>query len=157
MISDGDSISDYQVTLVEEEEITTDTLEDLSAGGPIVLAFFPAAFTGTCMNELETFRDRFPEGFGNYDLYAVSVDSPFVLQEVKSERGLPYPMISDFNRELIRAFDIEIGFEDLGIEGLAQRAVFAIDENREVTYGWVADDPGQLPPFDEVEESLASA
>ena len=34
------------------------TLSTLVRGGPVVLAFFPAAFSGTCTAELCTFRDR---------------------------------------------------------------------------------------------------
>lgn len=155
MVSTGDTIDDIEITVVDDD-IATTRLGALTASNPVILAFFPAAFTGTCTNELQTIRDRFPEGIAGHEVYAVSVDSPFVLQEVKSQYDLPYALISDFNRDLIDIFDVSIGFPDIGIDGLAQRSVFALDTDLTVTHTWVADNPGNVPPFEQLEETLTS-
>lgn len=154
MVSIGTKVPNLEITVVEDDTITLTTLYERLEEGPIVLAFFPAAFTSTCMDELTSFRDRYPAGISGHTLFGVSVDSPFVLQEIKSQNSLPYPLISDFNRSLIDTFDISIDFADIGLEGLAQRAVFAIDTDGEITYRWVADTPGELPPFDMLEAEL---
>ncbi len=155
MVSTGDTIDDIEITVVDDDIVAT-RLGALTDANPVVLVFFPAAFTGTCTNELQLIRDEYPRGIAGHEVYAVSVDSPFVLQEVKSQYDLPYSLVSDFNRELIDTFDISIDFPDIGIDGLAQRSVVALDTDLTVTHVWVADNPGNLPPFEQLEETLVA-
>jgi peroxiredoxin len=46
---------------------------------------------------------------------------------------------------------------DLGLHGIANRAVFVVDEDGTVTYTWVADDPTNEPDYDELIEAVQSA
>jgi peroxiredoxin len=45
----------------------------------------------------------------------------------------------------------------MGYYGLAQRAVFVVDGDGEITYKWVADDPHTQPDFDAVQEAVEAA
>lgn len=155
MVEIGDSIADFAVPVVADD-IERCRLTDLTAGEPIALAFFPAAFTGTCTTEMETFRDCL--GTDMVDrLYGVSVDSPFVLSTFREQHSLPFGLISDFNRELTDALGLSISFDDLGLDGLSQRAVVWLDADLTVTYGWVADNPGQEPPYERVIDARPDA
>jgi hypothetical protein len=74
-------------------------------------------------------------------LLGVSVDTPFALNEFRDQEDLSFGLVSDTDKEIIDAYDVEMDFEALGYYGLAKRAVFVVDENGEVAYDWVSDDP----------------
>jgi NAD(P)-dependent dehydrogenase (short-subunit alcohol dehydrogenase family) len=46
--------------------------------------------------------------------------------------------------------------EELGLYGIANRAVFVIDEDAKVRYNWIADDPTNEPDYDEVLAAVRS-
>jgi len=127
-------------------------------GGPLVLAFFPAAFTGTCTDEMCAFRDRL-SAFEAVDgtVLGVSVDLPFALAEFRRRHDLPFGLLSDCSREAIRAYDVVDAFEDAGVEELAKRAVVVVDAGGTVTHRWVADDPGREPDYEEVAAAVEEA
>lgn len=158
MVSEGDTAPDF-IAPVATGDVETFTLsEALGEEAPIVLAFFPGAFTSVCTHELNTFQDR----LGDFDaaggtLYGISIDSPFSLNEFRDQLSLSFDLISDIGKELIDAYDVETDFADLGIDRIAQRAVFVVDEEQTVTYAWIADNPGQEPDYDEVIAAVEAA
>ncbi|MFC7154589.1 redoxin domain-containing protein [Halomarina halobia] len=158
MVDVGDTTPDFTAPLATGEDIETFTLSEALDDGPVVLAFFPGAFTSVCSHELATFRDRI-DAFSEQDvqLYGVSVDSPFALNAFHDELDLTFPLISDANDELVEQYDVSMDFEELGVEDIAKRAVFVIDADGEVTYAWVSDDPGVEPDYDEVEDAAVAA
>jgi peroxiredoxin len=157
MVSEGDKAPEFTASLANGEIETFDLSEAL-ADGPVVLAFFPGAFTSVCSHEMNTFQDRLADlADTGATLYGVSVDSPFTLNEFRDKLGLEFDLISDANRDLIEKYDIVTGFDQYGIDELAERAVFVIDESGTVTYAWVGDNPGLEPDYDEVEEAAAAA
>ncbi len=148
----GDEAPEFTAPLATGEDVEQFTLSKALEEGPVVLAFFPGAFTSVCSHEMASFRDRLSafEETG-VRLYGVSVDSPFALNAFHDELDLNFPLISDANGELIEEYDISMDFEDLGIRNLAQRAVFVVDTDGTISYAWVGDDPGVEPDYDEVE------
>ena len=105
-------------------------LREVWATGPVVLAFFPAAFSSVCQTEMCTFRDALNDfGSANTAVVGVSVDSPFANKEFATKNGLNFPLLSDITREAITKYDVV--FNDLaGVKGftVAKRAVFVIDK-----------------------------
>jgi peroxiredoxin len=157
MVDVGDSAPDFTAPCVDDG-IEPVTLSNQFDDAPVVLAFFPAAFTGTCTEEMCTFRDR----LANFEdvgatVFGISVDLPFTLEEFGRQHDLSFPLISDPNHELIHAYDVVDSFGDIGIDEIAQRSVFVVDGDGEVTYRWLADDPGNEPDYDEVREAAAAA
>ncbi|MFB6169797.1 MAG: redoxin domain-containing protein [Haloarculaceae archaeon] len=159
MVSEGDTAPAFTAPLAHgDDEVGMFTLSERLDDAPLVLAFFPGAFTSVCSHELNTFQERlsaFEEA--GVSIYGVSVDSPFALNAFRERLGLEFGLISDANRELVDAYDVSMDFADLGLEDFAQRAVFVVDEDGEVTYAWVADDPRNEPDYDEVESAAADA
>jgi len=146
----GDTVPDVTTPLANGE-VDTFALPDRLDEAPLVLAFFPGAFTEVCTHEMETFADRIA-AFDELDaaVYGVSIDTPFALNAFREDLALPFPLVSDTNRELIHEFDVAMDFASMGVEEVAKRAVFVVDGNGEVTYRWVASDPGIEPDYDEV-------
>jgi len=157
MVSVGDDAPDFTAPLADGD-VGSFTLSEHLEEAPIVLAFFPAAFTGTCTTEMCTFRDQ----MANFEdvgaaVYGISIDTPFTLNEFREQNELNFGLLSDTNREVIDAYDISMDFADLGVRNVAKRAVFVIDGSGTVTYTWVSDDPGVEPDYDEVAEAADAA
>lgn len=156
MVRDGDDAPDFTAPLANGD-ITEFTLSEHLGDGPIVLAFFPGAFSSVCTGELRTIDDR----LDTYDavdatVYGVSVDSPFALNAFREQNGLDFSFISDANREIIKKYDVTMDFDELGIREFAQRAVFVIDDEGTVTYSWIGE-PSTEPDYDEVEAATEAA
>ena len=151
----GDTAPDFTAPLAngDIEEFTLS--ERLADEAPIVLAFFPGAFTSVCTSEMCTFQDRLA-AFNDLDaaVYGVSRDSPFTLNEFREQNGLEFGLISDYNREITDDYDISMDFADLGVYGVAKRSVFVVDGDGQIAYSWVSDDPGVEPDYDEVEAAV---
>src|SRR5437773_12514414 len=72
-------------------------------GRPVVLAFFPAAFSSVCAQQLCTFRDSLTKlNQANAQVYGISVDTFFALKAFHDAEKLTFPLLSDFNKEVIR-------------------------------------------------------
>lgn len=157
MVSEGDDAPDFTAPLANGG-VTPFTLSENLDNAPIVLAFFPAAFTGTCTTEMCTFESELAafEAVGA-TVYGVSVDLPFALNEFREQEGLSFGIISDAEKELIEAYDVEMDFGSIGVESVAKRSVFVIDEDGTITYAWMSDDPGVEPDYDAVEAAAVAA
>ena len=127
------------------------TLSEL-CGTPVVLAFFPAAFTGVCETELCSLRDS----MGSYNdidakVLGISVDSRFVNAAFVAANQLNFQVLSDYTRSTIDAYGIRFAdLADMPGYDVAQRSVFVIDATGTVSWRWLADNPGEQPPYDEV-------
>jgi len=157
MVSVGEDAPDFTAPLATGE-ITTFTLSERIGSGPVVLAFFPGAFSRVCTNELASFQDRL-EAFEAVDatVYGISIDSPFVLNEFRDQLGLEFDLVSDADGEVIDAYDITMAFESYGGYDVAKRAVYVVDDEGTVVYAWVSDDPGVEPDYEETESAARSA
>ncbi|WP_256392326.1 redoxin domain-containing protein [Natronoarchaeum rubrum] len=157
MVDTGDTAPDFTAPLANGD-VDSITLSEELGDGPIVLAFFPGAFTSVCTDEMCSFQDQLSafEDVGA-TVYGVSRDTPFTLNEFRDQNDLNFGLISDLNKEIIDAYDVEMDFSDLGVYGVAKRSVFVVDDDGEVTYAWVSDDPGVEPDYDEVREAAAEA
>ncbi|SDM18131.1 Peroxiredoxin [Halogranum gelatinilyticum] len=158
MVDVGDDAPDFTAPFVTDEIGPKTLSELLDDEAPVVLAFFPGAFTSVCTDEMCTFQDELTafEDVGA-TVYGVSVDTPFALQEFKQQNDLTFGLVSDTNKELIDAYDIEMDFADFGYYGVAKRSVFVVDADGEITYSWVSDDPGVEPDYEEVEQAAVAA
>ena len=121
-----------------------------------VLLFFPLAYTSVCTTELCTMRDEMSDYNDlNARVIAISVDSPFTLAKFKEDNNLNFTLLSDFNKEVSRAYDAI--YEDFvaGMKGVSKRAAFVIDKNGVIKYAEVLENAGNLPNFEAVRKALA--
>ncbi|PSQ25981.1 peroxiredoxin [Halobacteriales archaeon QS_9_68_17] len=157
MVDTGDDAPDFTAPLANGD-IESFTLSEELDDAPLVLAFFPGAFTSVCTSEMCTFRDELStfEDIGA-SVYGISVDSPFTLNEFRDQNDLNFGLLSDIDKEVIDAYDVSMDFADLGVHGVAKRAVFVVDSDGEVASRWVSDDPGVEPDYDEVAAAAEDA
>ena len=126
-------------------------------GKNVVLLFFPAAFTGTCTKELCQARDemKFYEGL-NAQVLGISVDMPFTQAKFKAEQNFNFPLLSDFNKEAITAFDCKQEVWIAGLKGVSKRSTFVLDKNGVVKFIEILENAGDYPNFDGAKKALES-
>ncbi len=127
-------------------------------GKNIVLLFFPFAFTGVCTKEMCEMRDSMAQmNEWNAQVLGVSIDSPFVLEKFKTEQALNFPLLSDFNKTAIRAYDtIYEEFPAFGLKGVAKRSAYIIDKEGIIKYAETCPSPGDEPNYEAMKEILSS-
>ena len=133
------------------------TLRDEAAKAPVVLAFFPAAFSSVCTKELCTFRDQLGplNHLAKARVFGISVDTPFALKAFANAERFQFPLLSDFNKDTIRAYDV-VNPDMIGLKDISKRAVFVIDRTGIVRHREVLDDARNEPNYENVKKALAS-
>tara|TARA_B110000240_G_scaffold63573_1_gene72437 strand:- start:1637 stop:2119 length:483 start_codon:yes stop_codon:yes gene_type:complete len=146
MVSVGDPAPDFTLMANDRNMVT---LSD-SIGNKVVLAFYPAAFTGVCTTEMCTFTDSI-SNFENMEVevFGISVDSIFSNNEFANKNSIGFPLLSDTNRDATNSYGVGISFV-MPEYIAAQRSVFIIDEDGRIGYSWVAENPGIEPNYQEI-------
>lgn len=149
MVSVGETAPDFTLTKAggnAYNDISEFTLSDTLGKGPVVLAFFPAAFTSGCTAEMCAFRDSM-HAFDDFDaqVYGISVDLPSAQNIWIEQEELNFPMLSDWNHEVIHKYDVVRQGLYGSIEA-AQRSVFVIDKDGTIIDKWVRTD--ENPDFE---------
>lgn len=126
------------------------------AGKNVVLLFFPMAFTSVCTAELCDMRDNLSTYTDlNADILAISVDSPFTLDKFKTEQSLPFPLLSDFNKEVSTAYGALYDNFVFNMRGVSKRAAFVIGPDGTLKHAEVLENAGNVPDFKAVQAALS--
>lgn len=106
---------------------------------------------------MSEFRDNAPtiRSLGG-QIFGASVESDRAHRAYAEQLGLDFPLLSDFNREVIGPYGIAYTeaqpFD--GKHGMSKRAVFVIAPDGTVRYKWVTEDPSVPPHVDQVLDAL---
>jgi peroxiredoxin len=131
-------------------------LSDVVKKGPVVLAFLPGAFSGTCTAEMCNFRDSWSElGKTGAQIIGVSTDTFFALKAWGDQQKYNFPLLSDYNKDVIRQYGV-VNPDMIGLKDIAKRSVFVIDRDGIVRYREVLGDARNEPDYGKVRETLAS-
>lgn len=121
-------------------------------GHRVLVAFFPAAFTGVCKAELCSFQQAIQRlNSAGVTVLGISADLPFANGGFAQANNLTFPLLSDWTMETIKAYDIPFA-NFAGIQGLtrSERATFIIDATGTIEYVHVTEHPGVEPNYDEI-------
>lgn len=148
------NINDYAPQFVLKDSDGNDTSLEQYRGKPVLLLFFPLAFTGVCTKELCTVRDNMNvyEKI-NAQVLAISVDSFFTLSQFKKQQNLNFPLLSDFNKDISKAYGAYYD-EFFGMHGVSKRSAFVIDKDGKIRYAEVLDKASDLPDFDKIQSVI---
>ena len=148
----GAKAPDFTLPNQDRENVT---LSEKLKSGPVVLAFFPAAFSSVCQQEMCTFRDSMAElNKSNAQVLGVSTDTFFALKAWGDAQKLNFPLLSDYNKDVIRKYGV-VNADMIGLKDISKRAVFVIDRNGVVRHREVLDDARNEPSYDKVKQSLS--
>jgi peroxiredoxin len=151
VIEQGAAAPDFTLTNQDREPVTLSALR----GQPVVLAFFPAAFSSVCTRELCTFRDGLSRlNAAKARVFGISVDTFFTLKAFQTDQRLTFPLLSDFNKQTIRDYGV-FNEDMIGLKGIAKRAVFVIDQKGIVRHREVLEDARNEPDYEKVFAAVA--
>jgi peroxiredoxin len=138
-----------------DTELKPRSLKDF-LGNKIVLVFFVGAFTSVCTIEMCAFRDSMARLINlKAQVIGISVNEPFSNKAFAEKNKLPFPILSDYKREVIKTYDVEMP-DFAGLKGYttAKRSIFILDKNSVIRYVWITEDPAIEPNYSEIENML---
>jgi peroxiredoxin len=148
----GDNAPDFNL---HDTDLKTRKLKEF-LGHKVVLAFFVGAFTSVCTKEMCAFRDSMARLIDlKAQVIGVSVNDPFSNKAFAEKNRLTFPILSDYNRQAIKAYGVEtLDFGGLKGYTVAKRSIFIIDKKGVVCYAWTTEDPTIEPDYKEIENAL---
>ncbi|HYP13146.1 MAG TPA: redoxin domain-containing protein [Bryobacteraceae bacterium] len=124
----GDEAPDFALPASNGKQVK---LSDYRGKSSVVLAFFPAAFTGGCTKEMQAYQ----AGFGQFEssnaqVFGISTDPLPTLRHWADEHlKTPVPLLSDFMRKVSATYGI------LNTErGVASRTTFVVDQSGKIQH-----------------------
>jgi peroxiredoxin len=131
----GQQAPDFTLPSTSGAQVTLSALR----GKPVLLAFFPLAFSGTCTAELCEMRDHHDQfSDRGVTVVPISVDHTYSLKEYKAKHGMKIDLLSDFKREVSQAYGVLL--ED---KGYSTRAYFLLDPSGVIRWEHVEENPSQ--------------
>src|SRR5690348_6053120 len=127
-VSVGDVAPDFSLPDQDRQAVS---LADLR-GTPVLLVFYPFAFSSICTGELCQLRDELSEYTGaGVSVFGISTDPVFSLKAWREKEGFDFPLLSDFwpHGETSKAYDV---FNDKA--GMAVRGTFLIDADGKIAF-----------------------
>jgi peroxiredoxin len=149
----GDKAPDFTLYNEKKEPVSLyDRLQD----GPVVLLFFPAAFTGVCTNEMHMVSNDL-DAYAPAQIFGVSTDTLFTLAEFSKVNAFKIPLLSDHDAEVSSAFGSKFDkdFGPMKYDRISKRSAFVIDRDGTVVYTEVLANPGNLPDLDAIRAAIA--
>jgi peroxiredoxin len=115
----GQEAPDFTLTSTTGDTVNLSALRC----APVLIAFFPLAFTSTCTAEFCEMRDDHDQfARRGVTVLPVSVDSTATLKEYRHKHGFQVHMLSDFRRDVSRLYGVLL--ED---RYYSNRAYFLLD------------------------------
>jgi peroxiredoxin len=90
----------------------------------------------------------------NASVLGISTDTFFALKAWHDQERLGFPLLSDYNKDVIKAYDV-VNPDMIGLKNIAKRAVFVIDKGGVVRYREVLEDARNEPDYAKLKEALA--
>jgi peroxiredoxin Q/BCP len=120
----GDGAPDFQL---KGSDGKTYKLSDFKGKKPVVIAWFPKAFTPGCTKECKAMAQQ-GEEIRKYDVayFTASVDDPETNAKFAKSVDADYPILSDPSKDTAKAFGV------LNERGMANRVTFFIDKNGKI-------------------------
>ena len=157
MLDVGDEVPEFALPLAfADGRKDAVRFRSLLGAGPLVLSFFPLAFTRTCTAQMCEMRDRAAEldALGA-QAFGFSCDSAFTNVAYAREQGLRHGIFSDPNREVVDRLWATMTV--VGVERVPKRGFLVVGRDGRVVDRWVTDSPGEWIGLRRVEEALARA
>lgn len=154
-LSVGSKAPDFSLKTKTAEGLKDVKLSDNFGKKSTVLLFFPLAFTGVCTKEM----CEISAGINAYqslgaEVYGISVDSPFALEQWAIKEKITVPLLSDLDKKTAKDYGVLLD-NLLGLGAVSGRAAFVVDKSGNVKHIEILADPRQLPDFDKVKSALA--
>jgi peroxiredoxin len=127
------------------------TLSEYRGKRPVVLAFYPLAFSPTCSHQLPAIERDLEKIHGlGAEVLGISVDSHYANAEFARKLQLSFPLLSDFKHEASIAYGMLL---ETGYSG---RALFVVARDGRIAYRDVSPVTSEIPSNAELIRALES-
>lgn len=146
MLRVGDTLPEFELPVgradLHREKVS---LSSLLAKGPLVISFYPLAFTRVCTTQMCDARDHLGSIAGvGAQIVGFSCDSAYANAAFAKEQGLPFPILSDANREVVdRIWETQ---DVAGVSRVPKRGWMLVAPDGKVAERWIAEAAGAAWP-----------
>ena len=146
----GDKAPEF--TLPTDDWESTASLGEYTQEGPVALFFYPGDWSSVCTDQMS----RIQEDMGRFEergvkVLAISADSPWSHKAFAEDRGIEFPLLSDFGGTVIEEYGVRHE------RGFPERAYFIIDREGVIRAKQVEPTPKTQPDVDKVLEDAEKA
>lgn len=143
----GDKAPEF--TLPTDEWESTVSLGEYTGEGPVALFFYPGDWSSVCMDQMS----RIQEDMGRFEdlgakVLAISADSPWSHKAFAEDRGIEFPLLSDFGGAVTQEYGVRHE------RGFPERAYFIIDREGVIRTKQIEQTPKSQPELDKVLEDI---
>jgi peroxiredoxin len=124
----GDAAPDFELMNENKDKVSLGSLR----GKKVVLLFYPMDFSPVCTTEHCTFGPELPSlagAAGDVVVFGVSTDSPFSHAEYKAKYKIPYSLLADPTRKMVKAYGLFAGEEPYNC---GKRGTVVIDKDGKI-------------------------
>lgn len=155
MVADGLKAPDFDLYATPDQRVK---LGDFT-GKRLILAFYPADWSPVCSDQMALYNEILPHFTKlNAAIVGLSVDGSWCHTAFAKDRKLHFPLLADFEPkgEIARKYGVYNQ-----TEGVAQRALFVIDEVSIIRWSYLSPDginpgaDGILNALEEMDEKVA--
>ena len=108
------------------------TLGDFS-GHTLILYFYPKDDTPGCTKQACGLRDAWPDFTAPIEIFGVSPDSPASHRKFINKYQLPFPLLSDEDKSIVKAYGVWVEKSFMGVKRMGtERTTFVIGPNGKI-------------------------
>ncbi|MCS7294246.1 MAG: redoxin domain-containing protein [Chloroflexota bacterium] len=150
-IGPGEEAPDFTLPAIATDGTQFEVhLRELLARGPVLLIFYQDDGMPVCTSELKAFAQEYDLlAEAGVQVFGINTNGIYSHQRFQERDRFPFPLISDFYGEAVRAY----GFWDPD-EGKSRRGVVIIGQDGRVTFTLPHFNPNSLSAFEEVFRAL---
>lgn len=137
----GDKAPDFTAPATLGGKEFTFHLADALRKGPVVVYFYPAAFTAGCTVEAHEFAAAIPQYQAlGASVIGVSLDDIATLNKFSvSECQSKFPVAADQDRHIMKSYDATLGF----LTAYASRTSYVVSQDGKIAFAYDDLDPDQ--------------
>ncbi len=146
----GDAIPDFSLEASDGGRVQSKNWQ----GRYVLLLFHRGTWCPSCRHELNQFAKHYNQFQKlNVDVFSILGQNKASVQSYLEKHPLPFPVLVDETREVIKAFDV---YHPIGIDAfnIARPSVFLISPDQKIVYGYVGRHQADLPKKERLTDTI---
>jgi peroxiredoxin len=130
VLKPGDVAPDFELMNQDRNKVK---LSSYRGKRKVVLLFYPMDFSPVCTDEHCSIGPQLAEKGGELDavLFGISCDSPFCHAAFRKQYDIPYDLLADVNRKVVKAYGMFAGEEPFNC---SKRGTVVIDKEGKISF-----------------------
>jgi len=126
----GDFAPEFELMNQNKDKVR---LSDFRGKKKVMLLFYPLDFSPVCTDEHCKFGSELPKltADANTVVFGINCDSPFCHAAFKKQYNIPYDLLSDVTRDVVKTYGMYAGLEPMNC---SKRGTVVIDKDGRVSH-----------------------